>query len=353
MSSAKLAVLDFDIPQLFNNKIFIPEEAVKVHHTILPTCFLYEKAKERGIEIVTRDVFLAMENRPKNTLLISSLITPYTQKLIEAGARPTLLMCMESPFIATRFYVGLKKYSSWFKHSMVYPAMQKRLSSKTKYHQTYFPDSLSINDYVEDSFESKKLATFIAGNKRFKNWKKMVIIKALYGMGIKNIYPERQKLISYYAKNNGFDLYGKDWELGGETPEETAEINKVYKGTVGEKKDVLRQYKFVFCFENTTFPGFVTEKIFDSMISGSIPVYYGASDVLEQVPKNCFIDYRDFKTIQDLDRFMRDMTEAEYGNYRINIKTYLASDDYKNTFSQERYAKVVLDILEKEFTQNA
>jgi hypothetical protein len=235
---------------------------------------------------------------------------------------------------------------------MVYPSMKKRLSGKTKYHQMYFPNSLSMEDYVENPFKDKKLSTFIAGNKRFRDWKKMVIIKLLYGFGIRNIYQERQKLISYFSQKSGFDLYGKDWELGGDTPEETAEINKVYKGTVANKKDVLREYKFVFCFENTTFPGFVTEKIFDSMIAGSIPIYYGASDVQEQVPKDCFIDYRDFKTIAELVAFMQNMSEAEYEHYRTNIKTYLSSNDYRNTFSQERFAKTILDILEEEFNKN-
>ena len=41
-------------------------------------------------------------------------------------------------------------------------------------------------------------------------------------------------------------------------------------------------------------PGYMTEKIWDSFKAKTVPVYWGASNIEEYVPKNCFIDYRDF-----------------------------------------------------------
>ncbi len=348
-SSMKLVVLDFDIPQLFNNKIFIPEEAVKVHHTVLPSCYLHQQALERGIEFITQDVFFNLEIKPKNVLMVSSLISPYTSKLISAGVKPTPLTCQESPYIASRFYLNLKKYSSWFAYSMVFGGMKKRLSKNTQYIPMYFPESFGISEYTEVPFEEKKFLTMISGNKRLSNWKKELIVKLWYGLSVKSIYSVRQDIINFYSKSTGFDLYGMGWDKGGVTQAETEAINSVYRGPVKEKTEVLRNYKFVFCFENAVFPGYVTEKIFDCLVSGSIPVYFGAPDIENFVPKDCFVNFADFKSIAELDAYLRSMDKNTYNSFRSNIKSYLGSDKYNETFSQEHYAKVVLDILEESF----
>lgn len=41
------------------------------------------------------------------------------------------------------------------------------------------------------------------------------------------------------------------------------------------KRNLLKQYKFTIAFENYVFPGYQTEKIYDAMLSNSIPIYCG------------------------------------------------------------------------------
>jgi hypothetical protein len=41
------------------------------------------------------------------------------------------------------------------------------------------------------------------------------------------------------------------------------------------KYDVAQDYKFVFCFENDLFPGYVTEKAPEAWATGAIPLYWG------------------------------------------------------------------------------
>ena len=40
------------------------------------------------------------------------------------------------------------------------------------------------------------------------------------------------------------------------------------------KYDVLRQYRFNVCFENSIFPGYYTEKIIHAWAAGCIPLYW-------------------------------------------------------------------------------
>jgi len=51
------------------------------------------------------------------------------------------------------------------------------------------------------------------------------------------------------------------------------------------------QYKFIICFENSKTDGYITEKIFNVFLSGSIPIYDGAPNVLDYINKDSFIQY--------------------------------------------------------------
>ena len=38
---------------------------------------------------------------------------------------------------------------------------------------------------------------------------------------------------------------------------------------------MFKNYRFVLCFENELYPGYVTEKVFDAWTAGTIPIYWG------------------------------------------------------------------------------
>ena len=44
----------------------------------------------------------------------------------------------------------------------------------------------------------------------------------------------------------------------------------------------------------------MTEKLFDCFFSGTVPVYWGAPDVFDWVPADCFIDMRQFTDFAQL-----------------------------------------------------
>ncbi len=49
------------------------------------------------------------------------------------------------------------------------------------------------------------------------------------------------------------------------------------------------QYKFVIAFENSSFPGYVTEKIINPMFANAIPIYWGAPDIEKHFNVKSFI----------------------------------------------------------------
>ena len=55
--------------------------------------------------------------------------------------------------------------------------------------------------------------------------------------------------------------------------------------------EIYNQYKFVICFENSKTAGYVTEKIFNVMMAGSVPIYDGAPNIDEYVQPGSYIKY--------------------------------------------------------------
>jgi hypothetical protein len=55
--------------------------------------------------------------------------------------------------------------------------------------------------------------------------------------------------------------------------------------------DIYSQYKFIICFENSKTNGYITEKIFNVFLSGSIPIYDGAPNINDFINPNSFLQY--------------------------------------------------------------
>ena len=66
-----------------------------------------------------------------------------------------------------------------------------------------------------------------------------------------------------------------------------------YKNNVGgkvkNKIEFLSSYKFSIAMENTNGDGYVSEKIIDSLLSGTIPIYYGNYNVDEYINPKSYI----------------------------------------------------------------
>ncbi len=345
-NNLKTVVLDTDDPRLLNNNIFNPDITKKVSHTILPMCFLYKEALKQNINFITPDIYLKSPTKFSNALLVTHVETTFTNILIQSGVRPIILTCQESPLIATRFYTFLIQYTKKFKHSFVFSGMKKMVSKKSIYHQMFFPQPYNIDDFNPKNFDDKKFIAFVSSAKSIKKWWKIILIKILYGFSIKDIYPERQKIIKLLSQKDGFDLYGYGWDKSENL--DTSTIQKVYKGIVDDKFETIKNYKFTLCFENTVFPGYVTEKIFDALFAGSVPVYYGAPDIKQFIPDDVFIDVRDFKSYDDVYAYISTMGRQKYDDYIKATENFIKSEKYK-IFSQEHYTKLVLEILNKEF----
>lgn len=344
----KTVIVDIDIPGLAGDDLFSPEKVKLISHTLLPLCYLFEKAKECGIQLITADTFFNLAEKPKNPLLLSYLQTRFSKKLRAMGARPVAVLCQESPYIASRFYLNIKRISKIYKHSFVFSGMMKKLDKNSQYHQMFFPSTFNIANFKVMDFSEKRFTTMVSSNKNISDWKKNIIMKMFYGIKVRCIYKERLAVIKYFGSQSKFDLFGFGWDSVKKKTHEYDVIKKVYKGSLADKNSTLQKYKFAFAFENAIFPGYITEKIFDVMFAGCVPIYYGAPDISAHIPADCFIDLRNFDSFSQLKSYLESIGEKEYDGYASAIRKFLSSEGYSR-FTQEYFSEEILSILRKEF----
>ncbi|CAE8650562.1 unnamed protein product, partial [Polarella glacialis] len=56
-----------------------------------------------------------------------------------------------------------------------------------------------------------------------------------------------------------------------------------------EAVELLQPYRFALVFENKLVPGYVTEKIVNAFLAGSIPIYWGSRAVLDLFNPEAFV----------------------------------------------------------------
>ena len=83
--------------------------------------------------------------------------------------------------------------------------------------------------------------------------------------------------------------------------------NKTLEKDTGHpsKMDTMAEYKFTISFENAIERDYVTEKFFDPLIAGSVPIYLGAPNIGDFAPGDkCFIDASDWDSPESLARYI-------------------------------------------------
>lgn len=78
-----------------------------------------------------------------------------------------------------------------------------------------------------------------------------------------------------------------------------------------------RAYKFALAFENSAYPGYLTEKILSALCARTVPIYWGDPQAVRVFDPACFIHARDFATPQKLAEHILELDgdDARYRRY--------------------------------------
>ena len=103
-----------------------------------------------------------------------------------------------------------------------------------------------------------------------------------------NLFDDRVACINLLNKYKTVDCYGKPF-------------GNWFYGESG-KYNLLSDYKFSVCFENSLAPGggYYTEKLIHAKCAGTLPLYYADSRVKEDFNIKSFLNLNDYDSMQDL-----------------------------------------------------
>lgn len=80
---------------------------------------------------------------------------------------------------------------------------------------------------------------------------------------------------------------------------------------VADKRTFLLDYKFTIAFENSSYPGYTTEKITEPMFAESIPIYWGNPLVNQDFNTASFINTHEFTSFKDVVDFIVEVDQNE------------------------------------------
>jgi hypothetical protein len=104
-------------------------------------------------------------------------------------------------------------------------------------------------------------------------------------------------------------------------------------GFVENKIDFLSRFNFVLIVENDNYRP--TEKIFDAVTAGCIPIYYGPVFLNESVPSDIFVRLDDPKNFSNLIEQLYAMSEDECSNMRNKGRDWLESRESVRRWSED------------------
>jgi hypothetical protein len=214
-------------------------------------------------------------------------------------------------------------------------------------------DHVYLHNVIGDGYKlpssqlSKKIVKFYWTNKNFDNSyaesgkeKRLAKIALISGAHFAkaqpdNGYGKRLSAIKISGFKGDLDLFGFGWRKFQIRSPFSSLYWSVKLWMANEivpkpdrKSDVYRRYDFALCFENMAMSGYITEKIFDALFAKSIPIYWGAPDIADYIPSNCFIALDHFDSIEACFNYCRNLTQSEKAGFRKSIESFLNSQEF-------------------------
>lgn len=162
---------------------------------------------------------------------------------------------------------GLKRLARWFGRILTWDL---DLVDDRTFLELRYPHALAPWDPSPLCFEEKGLLVNLSGNKTSDH--------------PLELYSARRRAIScFQAGDPSFELWGPGWN---------ALEHPSWRGIAPSKREVYHHFRFALCLENMRdAPGYLTEKLFDCLQWGVVPVYWGDPRIRDILPPEAFVDY--------------------------------------------------------------
>lgn len=338
-----------------------------------PYRHLREWFEARGVDVHTADRLADDGPGGRTSVYVSlGMLDKFERLASMPGVIASAFFALECPIVEPSIYAALPRAARHFKRIYTWSdpeTLKPFTGSPVSMHRFWWPQSF---DRVHEALWARPDRRFLV----------MINANKLPRLFFRELYTERQRAVAHFARTGEIDLYGKGWDepsyrvgitrvpytfkrmyYAGRRAWDRirpdpllAAARRAWKGPTASKSDTLSRYTFAICFENAVLNGWITEKMFDCFFAGTIPVYWGAPDVLEYVPGEAFIDMRRFAGAEgdactpacydELRRYLRELPPREIAAYRDAARAFVGSPRFERFTKQaftSRLAGIVHD----------
>jgi len=325
-----------------NDALFTVDNKIDVDDRWSPFRLLRSELSMLGWDCHTQDVCWAKGIVPEVVLFLDIPFSPLDRLLGDwSGKTQKWVMLQENAMIMPHNW-DVRNHAQF---DLVF-TWNDSLVDNSRYFKfnnpNLFPEALAFDALKKDRF-----CTVIAGNHRVDH--------------PMELYSARADAIRWFEHNHpeDFDLYGRGWtEYVFQGCRPVRALNRLrflkkllarpfpsYRGEVGQKRPVLERYKYCICYENARdFTGYISEKIFDAFFAGCVPVYWGAPNVLDHIPAECFVDKRRFPDYGALYAYLKGISEEDHALRLKAIEVFLKGEK-GFLFSNEAYVGTIVSHL--------
>jgi hypothetical protein len=181
---------------------------------------------------------------------------------------------------------------------------------------------------------------------------------------VKSMYEIRRSILSGFNKNE-IEIYGRGWQqnMFQRIPDRLRTLIFSYRnhyypnligvyrslkgyfaaaqGEIDDKNSIYRSAKFVLVMENSK--SFLTEKIFDVILAGSIPIYFGPALESFGIPENVVL--RAEPTSNSIKNLIRSLSLSEIEACRFAGYEFFRSDNFQKNWQADTVANKVVSYI--------
>jgi hypothetical protein len=327
---------------MMNNQMFMTESQVSNALGGLPVMNRYAALKDflfkKNIDINTYDVYKNLRKEVDLWIMFEPGIRPYLFILKNfINPRKVIFFILE-PDIVNPWGWKYFPYYHWFHKVFLSWSTDLRNKYPKKFVEFKVPVPFPKNRYSDFLLSNKKnLCVLMQSNKT----------STIKG----ELYSLRREIISYFEKRGDFllDLYGPGWNtktpngLGKTTPFFTT----LYKGFSPDKWKTFSEYWFAFCIQNSIPAGDFEYDPFMAMATGTVPIYLPPSNSDDYIPRDTYINYSNFKSLDELVSYLQSFKDSEeYNLMKKRGWEYVNSSNYR-PFTMEKFCEDVYVAIKK------
>lgn len=310
--TSKTVYIDPSYKAYYEDKLFDKADAtLNRDDTLAPFIRLRESLSKNGVALHTADR-LPPKNHNNRVCDYYSLGVLDNYERLQSFEHVNLkaFVMFEPPVVAPHLYKELPKLTAAFEHVYVHNAHGHGYSlkgvDKTRLRKLYWPQphkDVLLPFWLKDN--RSQSIVMVNGNHKPTSFQY-------------ELYSKRIEALVEFSKYGNVDLYGRGWDrwwtlnsLWMPYWKNRRHLMSIYRGACASKYEVLSRYNFAICFENMMMDGYITEKIFDCLYAGTIPLYIGANDISNLIPKDVYIDCTCYSNWQEIHIKIMEMSKEE------------------------------------------